>query len=129
MPSDKTNGGGGEPFITFCSETGAGKHVPGPVLVDLEPTVVDDVHPGTSRHLHPEQLITGKEDAAKHHARGRHTIGKEIADLVLDQIRTLADQCPGLQGFLAFISFAGGTTSGFTSICPAPSLPGDHSCG
>lgn len=47
--------------------------------------------------FHPEQLITGKEDAANNYARGHYTIGKEIVDLVLDRIRKLADQCSGLQ--------------------------------
>ena len=42
--------------------------------------------------------------------------GKEIVDLVLDRIRKLSDQCTGLQGFLIFHSFGGGTGSGFTSL-------------
>merc|ERR1712142_1166023 len=103
MPSDKTIGGGDDSFTTFFSETGAGKHVPRAVMVDLEPTVVDEVRTGTYRQLfHPEQLITGKEDAANNYARGHYTIGKEIVDLVLDRIRKLADQCTGLQGFFIF---------------------------
>ena len=98
MPSDKTIGGGDDSFNTFFSETGAGKHVPRAVFVDLEPTVVDEVRTGTYRQLfHPEQLITGKEDAANNYARGHYTIGKESVDLVLDRIRKLADQCTGLQ--------------------------------
>jgi len=40
MPSDKTIGGGDDSFNTFFSETGAGKHVPRAVFVDLEPTVI-----------------------------------------------------------------------------------------
>ena len=39
-----------------------------------------------------------------------------MIDLVLDRIRKLADQCTGLQGFLIFHSFGGGTGSGFTSL-------------
>merc|ERR1712100_992061 len=98
MPSDKSIGGGDDAFNTFFSETGAGKHVPRAVFVDLEPTVVDEVRTGTYRQLfHPEQLITGKEDAANNYARGHYTIGKEIVDLVLDRIRKLADNCTGLQ--------------------------------
>ncbi|XP_047416399.1 tubulin alpha-3 chain-like isoform X3 [Sciurus carolinensis] len=117
MPSDKTIGGGDDSFNTFFSETGAGKHVPRAVFVDLEPTVVDEVRTGTYRQLfHPEQLITGKEDAANNYARGHYTIGKEIVDLVLDRIRKLADLCTGLQGFLIFHSFGGGTGSGFASL-------------
>uniref|UniRef100_A0A8C9PHG1 Uncharacterized protein n=1 Tax=Spermophilus dauricus TaxID=99837 RepID=A0A8C9PHG1_SPEDA len=90
MPSDKTIGGGDDSFNTFFSETGAGKHVPRAVFVDLEPTVIDEVRTGTYRQLfHPEQLITGKEDAANNYARGHYTIGKELIDLVLDRIRKL----------------------------------------
>ncbi|GLG99988.1 Tubulin alpha-1 chain, partial [Gryllus bimaculatus] len=95
MPSDKTIGGGDDSFNTFFSETGAGKHVPRAVFVDLEPTV---------------------EDAANNYARGHYTIGKELVDIVLDRVRKLSDQCTGLQGFLIFHSFGGGTGSGFTSL-------------
>ncbi|XP_072178493.1 tubulin alpha-1A chain-like [Diadema setosum] len=104
-------------FSTFFSETSAGKHVPRAVFVDLEPTVVDEVRRGRYNSLfHPEQLITGKEDAANNYARGHYTVGREIIDMVLDRIRKLADQCTGLQGFLIFHSFGGGTGSGFASL-------------
>lgn len=60
--------------------------------------ITDEVRTGTYRQLfHPEQLITGKEDAANNYARGHYTIGKEIVDVVLDRVRKLADQCTGLQ--------------------------------
>ncbi|KAK7814101.1 hypothetical protein U0070_020960 [Myodes glareolus] len=101
MPSDKTIAGGDDSFNTFFGETGAGQHVLRAVFVDLEPTVIDEVCTGTYRQLfHPEQLITGKKDAASNYAHGHYTIGKEIIDLVLDRIHKLADQCTGLQGFL-----------------------------
>nr|Q06331.1 RecName: Full=Tubulin alpha chain [Enteroctopus dofleini]AAA16610.1 alpha tubulin [Enteroctopus dofleini] len=117
MPSDKAVGGKDDSFNTFFSETGSGKHVPRAVFVDLEPTVVDEIRTGLYRQLfHPEQLITGKEDAANNYARGHYTIGKEHIDLVLDRVRKLSDQCTGLQGFLIFHSFGGGTGSGFTSL-------------
>lgn len=77
----------------------------------------DEVRTGIYKHLfHPEQLITGKEDAANNYARGHYTIGKELVDVVLDRIRKLSDQCSGLQGFLIFHSFGGGTGSGFASL-------------
>ncbi|XP_068207189.1 tubulin alpha chain-like [Palaemon carinicauda] len=104
-------------FTTFFSETGSGRYVPRSVFVDLEPTVIDEVRTGPYRQLfHPEQLISGKEDAANNYARGHYTIGKEIVDQVLDRIRKLTDICSGLQGFLVFHSFGGGTGSGFTSL-------------
>ena len=59
---------------------------------------VDEVRTGTYKQLfHPEQMITGKEDAANNYARGHYTIGKELIDLTLDRVRRLADNCTGLQ--------------------------------
>ena len=52
--------------------------------------LTDEVRTGTYRQLfHPEQLITGKEDAANNYARGHYTVGKELVDQVLDRIRKL----------------------------------------
>jgi len=104
-------------FNTFFSSTGAGKHVPRCVFVDLEPNVIDEVRTGSYRQLfHPEQLITGKEDAANNYARGHYTIGKELVDTTLDRIRKLTDNCGGLQGFLVFNAVGGGTGSGLGSL-------------
>ncbi|KAI9592679.1 alpha tubulin 6 [Syncephalis fuscata] len=104
-------------FSTFFSETGAGKYVPRSVMIDLEPAVVDEIRTGSYRQLfHPEQLISGKEDAANNYARGHYTIGKELVESVVDRIRKLADNCSGLQGFLLFHSFGGGTGSGLGAL-------------
>lgn len=74
VPSEKSPGVGDDAFNTFFSETGAGKHVPRAIFLDLEPTVIDEVRTGTYRQLfHPEQLISGKEDAANNFARGHYT--------------------------------------------------------
>ena len=112
-----STGGKGSSLDTFFSETGTGKRVPRSIFVDLEPTVVDEIRAGPYRQLfHPEQLINGKEDAANNYARGHYTVGKELLETVMDRIRKLADSCEGLQGFLVFHSFGGGTGSGFTSL-------------
>ena len=117
MPSDTTVGECTDAFNTFFSETSSGKHVPRAVFVDLEPTCLDEIRTGAYRELfHPEQLINGKEDAANNYARGHYTVGKEIIDLTIDRIRKIADQCTGLQGFIVFHSFGGGTGSGFGSL-------------
>ena len=88
---------------TFFSETGGGKFVPRSVFIDLETSVIDQVRTGKYRQLfHPEQMISGKEDAANNYARGHYTIGKELVDKVLDRIRKLSDACSGLQVNLPF---------------------------
>ena len=72
---------------------------------------------GTYRNLfHPDQLCTGKEDAANNYARGHYTIGKDMIDASCDKIRKLVENCTGLQGFILFHSFGGGSGSGFGSL-------------
>ena len=106
-----------ESFSTFFSESQTGKRVPRSVFIDLEPSVIDSIRQSSQSGLfNPEQMITGKEDAANNYARGHYTVGKELIDLAVDRIRRLSDQCSGLQGFLIFHSFGGGTGSGFTSL-------------
>jgi len=117
MPSDTTPGVENDAFNTFFSETNAGKHVPRAIFVDLEPGVLDETRNGTYRKLfNPDQLLSGKEDAANNYARGHYTVGKELVDSTLDRIRKLVDNCTGLQGFLIFHSVGGGTGSGFGSL-------------
>ncbi|VDK52180.1 unnamed protein product [Anisakis simplex] len=133
---------------TFFTEASSEKYVPRAIYVDLEPTVLDEIRNGPFKQLfHPDQLISGKEDAANNYARGHYTIGKELIDQVLEKIRRQVqmvycfafhemcidpaifaqsdanfgrdfqtEPCMGLQGFLVFHSFGGGTGSGFSSL-------------
>jgi tubulin alpha len=106
-------------LLPLASHTflGQGKYVPRTIYCDLEPNVVDEVRTGPYKNLfHPEQMITGKEDASNNYARGHYTVGKELIDQVLDKVRRVADNCSGLQGFLVFHSFGGGTGSGFGAL-------------
>ncbi|XP_022906398.1 tubulin alpha-1 chain-like [Onthophagus taurus] len=104
-------------YNAFFSVSMAGKCVPRVVMVDLEPTVIDEIRTGTYRQLfHPETLLTGKEDAANNYARGCYSVGKEMIDLALDRTRKIAEGCHKVQGFILFRAFGGGTGSGFTTL-------------
>jgi len=104
-------------FKTFFEETSAGQYVPRQIVVDLEPTVVDDVRTGTySQMFHPEFLLNGKEDAANNFARGHYTVGKEILDQVNDRLRKLVDNSQNVQGFIINHAVGGGTGSGLGAL-------------
>lgn len=65
----------------------------------------DEVRVGKYRELfHPEQLISGKEDAANNYARGHYTVGKEIIDRVMERVRkmvsTMLDVFPNKRNYL-----------------------------
>nr|NP_001187422.1 tubulin alpha-2 chain [Ictalurus punctatus]ADO28622.1 tubulin alpha-2 chain [Ictalurus punctatus] len=107
----------GASFETFFSQIGNDRYVPRSLFVDLEPTVVDEIRYGTYKDLfHPEQMITGKEDAANNYARGHYTVGKQIIETVLERLNRVVENCDSLQGFFFSHSSGGGTGSGFTSL-------------
>ena len=85
--------------------------------MDLEPSVIDVVRTGTYRNLfHPDDLLSGKEDAANIYSRARYTVGKQIIGPCKERIRHLVENCSSLQGFLVFHSITGGTGSGLASV-------------
>lgn len=104
-------------FHTFFSESQTGKFIPRSIMVDTEPTVMDEVRNGEYRDLfHPDQMINMKEDAANNFARGFYTIGKKILPPVMNSVRKMAESSNSLQGFFVFHSFGGGTGSGFSAL-------------
>ncbi|XP_012143991.2 tubulin alpha-1C chain isoform X2 [Megachile rotundata] len=104
-------------FCTFFTETQARKLTPRTLIVDLEPTVIDEIRTGSYKRLFsPDSLISGKEDASNNYARGYHSIGKEAIDLVLHRVCKLWESCSRPCGFIVFRSFSGGTGSGFATL-------------
>lgn len=102
---------------SFFSETSSGNLVPRTLMVDLEPGVIESIRQSDYAKLyHPDQLVHGQEDAANNYARGHYTVGKELIDKAMKQIRRLTENCAGLQGFLIYHSFGGGTGSGFGAL-------------
>lgn len=61
-------------------------------LLSFNKILIDEVRTGVYKTLfHPEQLISGKEDAANNYARGHYTIGKELIDVCMDRIRSTVE--------------------------------------
>ena len=106
-----------EAMGTFFTESASGKFVPRALYLDLEPTCIEEVKRGEFKDLyHPEQMITGKEDAANNYARGHYTVGKEIIDSAMEKIRKVVDSCNSIQGFAVYLATGGGTGSGLGSL-------------
>ena len=60
--------------------------------------------------------ICGHPIVGEHFSRLQFILGKEQLEVVREGLRKLTDHCNGLQGFLIFHSFGGGTGSGFTAL-------------
>ncbi|XP_025155145.1 tubulin alpha-3 chain-like [Harpegnathos saltator] len=104
-------------YCSFFSPSETGKFTPRTVVIDLEPTVIDEIKTGSYRNLFgPGCLIAGKEDAANNFAKGYYSIGREAIDVTLDRIRVTCEDCSNLSGFILCRSCGGGTGSGFTTL-------------
>ncbi|CAL8104465.1 unnamed protein product [Calicophoron daubneyi] len=90
---------------------------PRSVMVDLEPTVIDEIRIGAYRQLwRPTSLVTGKEDAANNYGRGNCTIGKLKMEETLEAVRKMLEDTDNLAAFELVHSHSGGTGSGMTSL-------------
>ncbi|TDG43774.1 hypothetical protein AWZ03_009806 [Drosophila navojoa] len=103
-----------ESFLTFFEFSGMEPCVqPRLVMIDTEPTVIDEIRTGAYRNLfHPDTLITGKDDAGSNFARGYNLMASELLDRAMNAIRRVAERCRSLRGFLVFRAIGGGTGSG-----------------
>ena len=100
IPEDNSFGIEDNSFNTFFSENYTGKHVPRAVFVDLEPTVIDEVRTGTYKDLfHPNQMLSGKEDAANNYARGHYTMYVSLQNQPFTNENTRIAASPALHHF------------------------------
>jgi len=84
---DRDNGS----YDTLFASAGREKYVPRAIFADLDPSTIDEIRTGTLRTLyHPDSLVSGKEDAASNYARGHYTVGRDLADTVMERIRRTA---------------------------------------
>ncbi|EAS07180.1 tubulin/FtsZ family, GTPase domain protein (macronuclear) [Tetrahymena thermophila SB210] len=105
-----------ENVTCFFSESEKQKYVPRCVFLDLDATPIDEIRKKSSSFFRKDCLISGKEDCGSNCVRGKYTLGKEICDIALDQIRLEANKCENLQGFIIHRSLNGGTGNGVGNL-------------
>ncbi|BFF90286.1 tubulin alpha chain [Drosophila madeirensis] len=103
-----------ESFLTFFEGTSQQACVqPRLVMIDSEPTVIDEIRTGAYKNLfHPDTLISGKDDSGSNFSRGYNLMASELLDRSMNAIRRVADRCRSLRGFLVYRAIGGGTGSG-----------------
>lgn len=81
-----------------CPRSNYFRCVPRVVLVDSEPTCIDEIRTGCYKDLFdPTSLISGKEDAASNFGKGYYDIADQILDKTLEKVRRVAEDCDYLQ--------------------------------
>uniref|UniRef100_A0A452SZX3 Tubulin beta chain n=1 Tax=Ursus maritimus TaxID=29073 RepID=A0A452SZX3_URSMA len=103
-----------ERISVYYNEAHGKKYVPRALLVDLEPGTMDSIRSGKLGALfHPDSFIYGNSGAGNNWAKGHYTEGAELAESVLDAVRSA---CDCLQGFQLVHSLGGGTGAGMGTL-------------
>ncbi|XP_043801846.1 tubulin beta-1 chain-like [Apis laboriosa] len=93
------------------------KYVPRAILVDLDPSSVNNVLSGAwGKMFKPDNVAVGKAGTGNNWARGYYTEGAELVSIALDLIRTEAEACDLIQGIQLVHSLGGGSGGGMTSL-------------
>ncbi|XP_017768361.1 PREDICTED: tubulin beta chain-like [Nicrophorus vespilloides] len=101
----------------YFNEARSGRYVPRAVLVDLEPSTMDQVRSSAFGQLfRPDGFIFGRAGAGNNWAKGHYTEGAELCDVLLDTVRIEAEGCDCLQGFQVVHSIGGGTGAGMGAL-------------
>ncbi|KAL0476265.1 tubulin beta [Acrasis kona] len=104
----------------YYNEAASGRYVPRAILVDLEPSCLDNIRGSTYGELfRPDNFIYGNTGAGNNWAKGFFTEGREIVDLIMDSVRREAEGADSLQGFQIAHSLGGGTGSGLGTLLMA----------
>ncbi|TGZ72185.1 hypothetical protein CRM22_002247 [Opisthorchis felineus] len=104
-----------DPASSYFKETSEGQYVPRTVILDTEPTVVDEIRSGAYRQLfNPDSLITDLEDAASNFARGLYSCARRVLPSAMKYLRKEVERTDNLQAIFIYHSFGGGTGSGTT---------------
>ena len=100
----------------FFHEDKAGQFRPRAVLIDTEPLACEAILQGQYGGLYDrEAVITGKEEAC-YYSRGEYTLGRDLIDEVMDQVRLQMEQVDFCQGIVMYHSSGGGTGSGLGGL-------------
>ncbi|XP_025787639.1 tubulin beta-1 chain isoform X5 [Puma concolor] len=82
-----------ERISVYYNEAHGGKYVPRALLVDLEPGTMDSIRSSQLGALfHPDGFIYGNSGAGNNWAKGHYTEGAELAESVLDAVRSEVDE-------------------------------------
>ncbi|WZN60510.1 beta tubulin [Chloropicon roscoffensis] len=101
----------------YFSEACGSRYVPRSIMLDLEPSVLDEIYSSSVGSLFkPDAAVRGTSGAGNNWAKGHYTEGAELIDQALDVARKEVEDCDCLQGFQFVHSIGGGTGSGMGTL-------------
>ena len=99
-------------FFSRIGESAGGSYAPRAVMVDLEPSVVQEAQKACGSLFNPANMITRVEGAGGNFAVGYLTEGREVLDQALERMEHEISKTDNMGGIFVIHSLGGGTGSG-----------------
>lgn len=103
-------------FFSRLGESSQGSCVPRAIMVDLEPSVIDQIKATTGSLYNPANLISRTEGAGGNFAVGYLGAGREILPEVMERLDYEIERCDNVGGIIVIHATGGGSGSGFGSL-------------
>lgn len=103
-------------FFTKLGESTSGSYVPRAVMVDLEPSVIDNIKSTSGSLFNPGNLISRTEGAGGNFAVGYLGAGREVLPEVMGRLDAEIDKCDNVGGIIVLHATGGGSGSGFGAL-------------
>lgn len=101
----------------YFQETTKATFCPRSLLIDLEPSTLDQVRGRADGQLYrPDQYVFDQVGSGNIYARGYYGEGAELVERAIEAVRKQTETCDCLQGFQFTHSIGGGTGSGLGSL-------------
>ena len=113
---------GGEPrgnwssFFTRLGEGSSSSYVPRAIMVDLEPSVIEQVKATSGSLFNPASLITRSEGAGGNFAVGYLGEGRAVLPDVMARVENEIEKTDNVGGIIVIHALGGGTGSGLGSL-------------
>jgi hypothetical protein len=121
-PLSGQTAGGAEPkgnwsaFFSRLGEASGSSYVPRAVMVDLEPSVIDNVKANSGSLFNPANLISRSEGSGGNFAVGYMGEGRAVLPDIMARLGVEIDKCDNVGGIIVLHSTGGGTGSGLGSL-------------
>lgn len=99
-------------FFSRLGESSGVSFVPRAIMVDLEPSVLQEVRAQTGQLFNPANMIHRMEGAGGNFAKGYVGEGRELVPEVMERLESEIAKCDNVGGILLVHALGGGTGSG-----------------
>ena len=103
-------------FFSNLGDQGVTGYVPRSVMVDLEPSVIEEVRSSSGSLYNPANLLSRSEGAGSNFAVGYMGEGRELVAAVVARIQAEIEKCDNVGGIMVLHSLGGGSGSGLGAL-------------